>query len=84
MVPAARESCRRLASTGLSLRQMPEPRQIRSTSTIAMSVAMIIIGLILCIRTLAAGGGPLATGLILGVLFVVAGAGRVYLRRLTR
>jgi hypothetical protein len=63
---------------------MPEPRQIRSTSTIAMSVAMIIIGLILCIRTLAAGGGPLATGLILGVLFVVAGAGRVYLRRLTR
>lgn len=63
---------------------MPEPRQYRSTSTFAMSILMIVIGVILCIRTLAAGGGPLATGLILGVLFVVAGAGRMYVRRLMR
>jgi hypothetical protein len=63
---------------------MPEPRQFRSSSTLTLSIVMIVIGVILCIRTLAAGGGPLATGLILGVLFVVAGAGRVYLRRLTR
>ncbi|HWD63816.1 MAG TPA: hypothetical protein VG405_01455 [Solirubrobacteraceae bacterium] len=63
---------------------MPEPRQFRSTSTLTLSIVMILIGVALCIRTLAAGGGPLATGLILGVLFVVAGAGRVYLRRLTR
>ena len=63
---------------------MPEPRQIRSTSTLTMSLVMIVIGVVLCVRTLAAGGGPLATGLILGILFVVAGAGRVYLRRFTR
>jgi hypothetical protein len=63
---------------------MPEPRQIHSTSTFTLSILMIVIGLGLCIRTLAAGGGPLATGLILGVLFVAAGVGRVYLRRLSR
>lgn len=63
---------------------MPEPRQFRSTSTLAMSLVMIVIGIVLCVRTLIAGGGPLATGLILGILFVVAGAGRVYLRRLPR
>lgn len=63
---------------------MPEPRQFRATSTLTMSVVMIVIGVVLCVRTLLAGGGPLATGLILGVLFVVAGAARVFLRRLTR
>jgi hypothetical protein len=63
---------------------MPGPRQFRSTSTSALSILMIVIGVALCIRTLAAGGGPLASGLILGVLFVVAGAGRIYVRRLTR
>ena len=32
-------------------------------------------------RTLTAGGGALAIGLIMGVLFVAAGAGRLYLER---
>ena len=63
---------------------MPEPRQFRSSSTFTLSILMIVIGVALCIRTLAAGGGPLATGLILGVLFVVAGGARIYVRRLTR
>lgn len=63
---------------------MPEPRSFRSSSTLALSILMIVIGLVLCIRTLVAGGGPAASGLVLGVLFVVAGAGRIYLRRLTR
>jgi hypothetical protein len=43
-----------------------------------------VIGVALVVRTLSAGGGALATGLILGLLFVLAGAGRLYLRRLTR
>jgi hypothetical protein len=63
---------------------MPEPRQFRSSSTFALSILMVVIGVVLCIRTLAAGGGPLASGLLLGVLFVVAGAARIYVRRLTR
>jgi hypothetical protein len=63
---------------------MPEHRDARATATATMSVLMIVIGVALVIRTLAAGGGALATGLILGVLFVAAGAGRLYLRRMTR
>ena len=57
---------------------------MRTTYAIAMSVLMIVIGIVLCVRTLAAGGGPLAMGLVLGILFVAAGVARIYLRRLTR
>ena len=40
---------------------------------------MVLIGLALIVRTLTLGGGALAIGLIFGVLFVAAGAGRLYL-----
>jgi hypothetical protein len=43
-------------------------------------MAMIVIGLALIVRTIVAGGGAVATGVILGVLFVAAGAGRMYLQ----
>jgi hypothetical protein len=52
----------------------------RRTSTRIMSIAMIVIGVALVARTLAAGGGAIATGLVLGVLFVIAGAARLYLQ----
>jgi multisubunit Na+/H+ antiporter MnhB subunit len=52
----------------------------RRTSTRIMSIAMIVIGVALVARTLAAGGGAIATGLVLGVLFVLAGAARLYLQ----
>ena len=45
-----------------------------------MSVLMVVIGIALLIRTLAAGGGAAATGVILGVLFIAAGGGRLYLQ----
>jgi hypothetical protein len=60
---------------------MPEPRSFRGTSTATLSILMILIGIALFVRTLAAGGGGLAIGLILGVLFAAAGAGRLYLQR---
>ena len=44
-----------------------------------MSVAMIVIGIALIVRTLIAGGGATATGLVLGILFMCAGAGRLYI-----
>jgi hypothetical protein len=44
-----------------------------------MSIVMVLIGVALLVRTLAAGGGPAATGVLLGVLFILAGAGRLYL-----
>ena len=48
------------------------------------SVLMIVVGIALIVRTLIAGGGALATGLILGLLFIAAGLGRIYLRRTQR
>ena len=42
---------------------------------------MILIGVALIVRTLVAGGGALATGIVLGVLFVLAGLARLYLQR---
>ncbi len=46
-----------------------------------MSVAMILLGVAIIARTVAAGGSPVAIGLLLGVLFVAAGAGRLYVAR---
>jgi hypothetical protein len=45
-----------------------------------MSIVMIVIGLALLARTVAAGGGALATGVLFGVLFILAGAARLYLQ----
>ena len=52
----------------------------RATTTI-LSVALIVLGVAMIVRTLAAGGGALATGLLLGSLFIFAGLGRVWLAR---
>jgi uncharacterized membrane protein len=45
-----------------------------------MSILMILIGIALLVRTLAAGGGIAATGLILGLLFLAAGSARLYMQ----
>jgi hypothetical protein len=46
-----------------------------------LSLVMVLIGAALIVRTLTAGGGALAVGLILGVLFMAAGVGRLYMAR---
>ena len=46
-----------------------------------LSAALVLIGVALLVSTLARGGGPLAIGVLLGVLFVAAGVGRLYLAR---
>ncbi len=50
-------------------------------ATSVLSLAMVLIGLVMLVQTLTAGGGPFALGVILGVLFVAAGAGRLWLQR---
>ena len=60
---------------------MPEPRQIHRTSTYILSAVMLVLGVVMIVVALARGGGPLATGLVLGVLFCAAGAGRLYVER---
>jgi hypothetical protein len=42
---------------------------------------MVVVGLAILVITIAGGGGPLATGVILGILFVAAGLGRLYVSR---
>jgi len=50
-------------------------------ATRILSLVMLLIGLAIIVRTAAAGGGPLAFGLLIGLLFVAAGAGRLYAER---
>jgi hypothetical protein len=45
-----------------------------------MSLLMVVIGVVLIVRTVVAGGGAIATGILLGVLFILAGAARLYLQ----
>jgi hypothetical protein len=52
-----------------------------SPVTQVLSVLMIVIGVGMIVRTVAGGGGPVALGLLLGVLFVAAGVGRLYVER---
>ncbi|HWV85671.1 MAG TPA: hypothetical protein VNZ62_09525 [Capillimicrobium sp.] len=53
-------------------------RDVHRAVTLAMSLAMLAIGAALIVRTLVAGGGAGAIGIVLGVLFVAAGAGRLW------
>lgn len=47
-------------------------------ATLVLSGLMIAIGIGIVARTLAGGGGPVAVGLVLGLLFCAVGAGRLY------
>jgi uncharacterized membrane protein HdeD (DUF308 family) len=59
---------------------MPQQRQVRRSYTRVMSTVMIVIGIVIVARTIAAGGGPISAGVVLGVLFVAAGTARLYLQ----
>jgi hypothetical protein len=52
-----------------------------SPATAVLSVAMLLIGVAMIVRTLVAGGGALAFGIVLGLLFMAAGAGRLWAER---
>jgi hypothetical protein len=52
-----------------------------TAATRVLSGLMVLIGFAIIARTVAEGGGPVALGLLLGVLFVAAGAGRLYAER---
>ncbi|MGH2957559.1 MAG: hypothetical protein ACRDL6_11260, partial [Solirubrobacterales bacterium] len=43
------------------------------------SVLIIGFGLAILVVTLARGGGPAATGILFGILFVALGVGRLYI-----
>jgi hypothetical protein len=60
---------------------MRAPRDLHRTSTRILSTAMLVLGVAMIVITLAAGGGPLATGFLLGILFAAAGAGRLWVAK---
>jgi hypothetical protein len=59
---------------------MPTPQDVRRTSTPILSALMVLIGIALVVR-MAVIGNPV--GILLGVLFLAAGAGRLYVARKT-
>jgi hypothetical protein len=40
---------------------------------------MVVIGVVLIVRTISLGGGAVAVGIVFGVLFMAAGAARLYM-----
>ena len=58
---------------------MPESPGFYTTTVRILSTAMIGVGMALVIRALQNGGGPFSKGVLIGALFVAAGAGRWYL-----
>ena len=51
------------------------------TMTRITSGLMMLLGVAIIVRTIAAGGGALAFGLLMGALFIVAGSLRLVLER---
>jgi hypothetical protein len=57
----------------------PAPDEVYRGATRLFAAVILGFGVVILAVTLANGGGPLATGFLLGVLFVALGAGRLYL-----
>ena len=49
--------------------------------TRVLGALLLLIGLTMAATALARGGGPLATGVVIGAAFALAGAGRLWLAR---
>jgi hypothetical protein len=47
----------------------------------ALGMLLCVVGLAMVVVTLARGGGPLALGVVAGLLFTALGAARVWLAR---
>jgi hypothetical protein len=56
-------------------------RTVHRSGTVVLSVLMVAIGAALIAQTLGAGASVVSARLLLGVLFVAAGVGRLYLER---
>jgi hypothetical protein len=50
-------------------------------ATTVLSALMLGLGVAMIAITLSRGGGPLAIGIVFGVLFILAGGGRLWAQR---
>ncbi len=63
---------------------MTSPERLYRGSVRAFSYLFIGLGLGILVVTLVAGGGPASTGVLLGILFVGVGLGRLWISRSPR
>ena len=57
----------------------PAPDEGYRLAVRIFSVTIIVFGVLMLVVTLARGGGPLAVGVLFGLLFIALGSGRLYL-----
>jgi len=58
---------------------VPAPDEVYRGVTRLFAVVILGFGVAIIVVTLVEGGGPLSTGMVIGVLFSALGAGRLYL-----
>jgi hypothetical protein len=56
-------------------------REVHRTGTVVLSLLMVAIGVALIAQAVGGHGSVISPRLLLGVLFLAAGAGRLYLER---
>jgi len=61
-----------------------EGRNLHRASTRVLSLVLVVLGIAMIVSTLARGGGATAIGILLGVLFIAAGLGRLYVLTQTK
>ena len=52
---------------------------LHRNGTTLLSLSLIAIGVAILARTIAEGGGVLSVGVLMGILFAAAGAGRLWI-----
>jgi len=57
----------------------PAPDEVYRGVTKVFAVVILGFGIAIIVITLAGGGSPLSTGIVIGLLFTALGAGRLYL-----
>jgi len=64
---------------------MPSPERLYSGSVRALSLVFIGLGIAILASTIVRGGSPISLGVLMGVVFIAVGAGRLWLAtRLSR
>jgi hypothetical protein len=63
---------------------MASMERIGSNGTRALGAAVAALGVAMVVRTIAAGGGVASIGVLLGIVFMAIGLGRIYLSTRTQ
>jgi hypothetical protein len=55
------------------------PTEVHRRGTIVLSCMLLLIGVAIVARTIDAGGGVISVGVLLGLMFMATGAGRLWI-----